>query len=164
MPKREPGSTCALRVKQAPQNSLLLTLMFPWGLAAASCLSRRISKISKWVCFSHYCVYVVSWSFWDFCLHSFKSGSSIPYSPPVLPYASPAGLRSQMFSVFLSVAGWGAQCGAWTSRIGKRNSAVVIILPFVGHLLRLWVLAVLHLLPSCCVFLFIPLAVDKLFC
>lgn len=115
-------------------------------------------------CFSHYCLYVVSWSFWDFCLHSFKSGSSIPYSPPVLPYVSPFGLQSQIFWVFLSGAGWGAQCGAWTSRIGKRNSAIVIILPFVGHLLRLWVLAVLHLLQSCCVFLFISLAVDQLFC
>lgn len=83
----------------------------------------------------------------------FKSGNSIRYSPPVLPYASPAGFRSQMFWVFLSGAGWGTQCGAWTSRFGKRTSAIVIILPFVGHLLRLWVLSVLHLLPILLCFL-----------
>ena len=68
---------------------------------------------------------------------SFKSGVSISYSPLALLKVSTVGLQSQMFRelIFLvqDPCGWGAWCGAWTPHSLGRISAVVIILPFVGH-------------------------------
>lgn len=49
--------------------------------------------------------------------------------------------------------GWGAKSGAWTTCSLGRTSAVVIILPFVGCTLGVWVLTRVHLCPSyppCC--------------
>ena len=99
----------------------------------------------------------------------FKSGISIPYSPQFSRMQALLAFKARCpgLSFLVQNLDWGAQCGAWTPCFWGRTSAIVIILPFAGHLLRVWVLAVLHLYPSypsCCGFFFIPLVVDKLFC
>ena len=45
--------------------------------------------------------------------------------------------------------GWGARCMAWTPHSLGRTSAIVIIFPFVCHLLEVCVLTVLRLCPFC---------------
>ena len=69
----------------------------------------------------------------------FKSGVSTSYNPPALKNASPTCLKARLSGGHLSGAGptgWGAQCGAQTPLSLRGISAMVIILPFVGHLPR----------------------------
>ena len=81
---------------------------------------------------------------WDsehvrFCM-SQKSGIYVSYSPPALQYASPIGLHSQMFLelIFSVLDPWGRESDVELRSLTPwgRTTAIVIILPFVGHLPR----------------------------
>ena len=71
-----------------------------------------------------------------FCV-PFKSGVSVSYSPPCLPYASPLAFKAGILGTCLPSVGppgWGVWCGAWIPNSLGRTSAIVIMLPFVGYL------------------------------
>ena len=75
----------------------------------------------------------------------FKRGISVSYSPLALPKSSTVGLQSQTFwgFFFLVQDSWAGEpnVGLGTLRsLGRRTSAIVIILPFVGHLPGVWVI------------------------
>ena len=117
-----------------------------WALIV-SWLSAWFSKISKgvWPCLlSNYCLFSGSWNMWEFCVHCFWEWS-LYFLPSGFLNIIPAGLESKYSGGWNSQWGpssWGAQRGAQTHCSLRRTSAIVIILPFVGWLLGMWVLTI----------------------
>ena len=125
------ASASASAVNEIPKMSAS-SVSVPGGSPTASCLCRRLSKISKWV-----------WArlLWTSCLSAgtracetlhvpFKSKVFVSYSPPALPNVSPAGVQSLTF--------WGLifpmlRLLCLDPLLLGRTSAFVISLSFVGH-------------------------------
>ena len=111
------------------------TVCVPSGVPVASCLSRRLSKIIKWMwpkLLSNDCFRAVSWRIWNFMCTLWEQSLS---SSTVCKQASLA-FKARCSGAHLPSAGplgWGAQCGAWTLHSLGRTSGTVIILLFVGH-------------------------------
>ena len=71
----------------------------PGGIPVASCFSRRLSKISRWVwprLLSNYCL-CAGIRGCDILCMPFKCEVSLSCSTLALPYANPTGLQSKMF-------------------------------------------------------------------
>ena len=141
-------------VEQAPQNGCYQNLC-PQG--DSSCLhvslgdSPRSAGGSDPGSFQITTSALAPWACEILCA-SFKKKDCYFLQPSECPECKPHWpSKSNVLGIHLPGAGpleWGAQCGAWTTHSLKEISAIVIILPFVGHLLREWLSTILHLCPS----------------
>ena len=146
----------------------------PGRVLVASCLSRRLSKLSQrfWLrLLSNYGLYSALRTCEILCT-PFKRRVFVSYIPLALPYMSPAGFQS------LDVQGahlldirppsWRNGCGPRPLTLGVqvlgRTWVIVIILAFVGCLLRIWVLHLHLFYPAHCGSFFIFLVVENLLC
>ena len=144
--------------------------MLPGEVPLASCLSGMLSKISKWTDPGSFQISasVLGLRVCELLCTPFKSGFSVSYSPLALLYASLTGFQGAHLLIEPPAPqDWGNQCGAQTPCSMGRTFAIVIILPFAGHLPRILVLTIPCLCPSYlshCNSFFISRVVKSIFC